>query len=43
MKRPLSLIAWLLGVTILVLILLSKRRKDEIPEGLNKVFEQSMT
>jgi len=30
-------------VTILVLILLSKRRKDEIPEGLNKVFEQSMT
>jgi simple sugar transport system permease protein len=30
-------------VTILVLILLGKRRKDEIPEGLTKVFEQSMT
>ncbi len=30
-------------VTLLVLILLGKRRKDEIPEGLSKVFEQSMS
>ncbi len=29
-------------VTILVLILLSRQRRDEIPEGLKKVFEQSM-
>ena len=28
-------------VTILVLILLGRRRRDEIPEGLTKVFEQS--
>jgi len=30
-------------VTILVLILLGKRRQAEIPEGLSKVFEQSMS
>ena len=30
-------------VTILVLILLGKRRRAEIPEGLSKVFEQSMS
>jgi len=29
-------------ITLLVLILLSRRRRDEIPEGLKRVFEQSM-
>jgi len=29
-------------ITLLVLILLSRQRRDEIPEGLKKVFEQSM-